>query len=162
MQCRTERDPLGEYAVPADAYYGIQTARAADNFPISGLRAQADLVTATILVKKAAAQANIAFSRIDAGIGDAIVRAADEVLAGALRDQFLVDVYQASAGTSHNMNANEVLANRAAEIAKESMRTGRTIRDIVIERGLMDTRRFDQVLSAEQMTRPGIAGEVNL
>jgi aspartate ammonia-lyase len=116
MQFRTERDPLGESAVPADAYYGIQTARAAANFPISGLRAPADLVTATILVKKAAAQANMALGRLDSRVGDAIVRAADEILGGALRDQFIVDVYQAGAGTSHNMNANEVLANRAAEI----------------------------------------------
>jgi aspartate ammonia-lyase len=115
MQSRTERDPLGESAVPADAYYGIQTARAAANFPISGLRAPADLVTATILVKKAAAQANVALDRLDQRIGDAIIRAADEVLGGALRDQFVVDVYQAGAGTSHNMNANEVLANRAGE-----------------------------------------------
>ena len=84
MQFRTERDPLGESAVPADAYYGIQTARAVANFPISGLRAPADLVTATILVKKAAAQANVALGRLDARIGDAIVRAADEVLGGAL------------------------------------------------------------------------------
>ena len=113
---RTERDPLGESAVPADAYYGIQTARAAANFPISGLRASADLVTATILIKKAAAQANTALGRLDPGVAAAIVRAADEVLGGALRDQFVVDVYQAGAGTSHNMNANEVLANRAAEI----------------------------------------------
>jgi aspartate ammonia-lyase len=116
MQFRTERDPLGDAAVPADAYYGIQTARAAANFPISGLRAPADLVTATILVKKAATQANVALDRLEPRIGDAIVRAADEVLAGALRDQFVVDVYQAGAGTSHNMNANEVLANRAGEI----------------------------------------------
>jgi aspartate ammonia-lyase len=106
MQFRTERDPLGESAVPADAYYGIQTARAAANFPISGLRAPADLVTATILVKKAAAQANVALDRLDARVGGAIVRAADEVLGGALRDQFIVDVYQACAGTSHNLNAN--------------------------------------------------------
>src|SRR5688500_18557261 len=116
MQFRTERDPLGESAVPADAYYGIQTARAAANFPISGLRAPADLVTATILIKKAAAQANMALDRLDPGVGNSIVRAADEVLGGALRDQFIVDVYQAGAGTSHNMNANEVLANRAAEM----------------------------------------------
>jgi aspartate ammonia-lyase len=116
MQFRTERDPLGEAAVPADAYYGIQTARAAENFPISGLRAPADLVTATILTKKAAAQANAALGRLEPRIADAIVRAADEILAGGWRDQFIVDVYQAGAGTSHNMNANEVLANRAAEI----------------------------------------------
>ena len=113
---RIERDPLGELPVPADAYYGVQTARAAANFPISGLRAPAELVTATILIKKAAAQANMALGRLDARIGDAIVRAADEVLGGALRDEFIIDVYQAGAGTSHNMNANEVLANRAAEI----------------------------------------------
>ena len=116
MDSRTERDPLGDHPVPADAYYGIQTARALENFPISGLRAPADLVTATILIKKAAAQANVSLARLDPTIGDAIVRAADEILAGALRDQFVVDVYQAGAGTSHNMNANEVLANRAAEI----------------------------------------------
>ena len=120
MQTRTERDPLGEFPVPADAYYGIQTARALDNFPISGLRAPSELVTATVLVKKAAAQANAALGRLDATIGDAIVRAADEVLGGRLRDQFVVDVYQAGAGTSHNMNANEVLANRAAEILGEA------------------------------------------
>src|SRR5258707_232284 len=116
MQIRTERDPLGEHDVPADAYYGIQTARARENFPISGLRAPAELVTATVLIKKAAAEANRELGRLDARVTDAIVRAADEVLSGALRDQFVVDVNQAGAGTSHNMNANEVLANRAAEI----------------------------------------------
>jgi aspartate ammonia-lyase len=113
---RTERDPLGEKQVPADAYYGIQTQRAVENFPISGLRAHPDLVTATILVKKAAALANRALGRIDPAVADAIVRAADEIIGGSLRDQFVVDVYQAGAGTSHNMNANEVLANRAAEL----------------------------------------------
>ena len=116
MQVRTERDPLGEFPVPADAYYGIQTARAVANFPISGLRAPTDLIVATVLVKKAAAQANAALNRLEGTVADAIVQAADEVLGGALRDQFVVDVYQAGAGTSHNMNANEVLANRAAEL----------------------------------------------
>jgi len=116
MDTRTERDPLGEHQVPAGAYYGIQTARAVENFPISGLRAHADLVTATVLVKKAAAHANLTLGRLDATVGRAIATAADEVLAGRLRDQFVVDVYQAGAGTSHNMNANEVLANRAAEL----------------------------------------------
>jgi aspartate ammonia-lyase len=113
---RSERDPLGEVRVPSDAYYGAQTQRAIENFPISGLRAPASLVDATVLVKKAAAQANVALGRLDAEIGAAIIRAADEVLSGALRDQFVVDVYQAGAGTSHNMNVNEVLANRAAEM----------------------------------------------
>ncbi|HUP40265.1 MAG TPA: aspartate ammonia-lyase [Vicinamibacterales bacterium] len=113
---RIERDPLGEYAVPADAYYGIQTQRAVQNFPISGLRAPAELVTATILVKKAAAAANEATGHLPHDIATAIINAADEILAGHLRDHFVVDVYQAGAGTSHNMNANEVLANRAAEL----------------------------------------------
>src|SRR5581483_9987245 len=116
MDYRIERDPLGELKVPADAYYGVQTARAVANFPISGLRAHADLVTATILIKKAAAEANASLGRLDPDVARAIVAAADEVLGGRLRDQFVVDVYQAGAGTSHNMNANEVLANRAAEI----------------------------------------------
>jgi fumarate hydratase class II/aspartate ammonia-lyase len=116
MTTRVERDPLGELEVPSDAYYGIQTARAVQNFPISGLRAPADLVTATVLIKKAAAEANADLGRINPDIARAIVTAADEVLAGRMRDQFVVDVYQAGAGTSHNMNANEVLANRAAEL----------------------------------------------
>jgi len=119
MSFRIERDPLGELSVPADAYYGVQTARAVENFPISGLRAHPDLITGTILVKKAAAEANAALARLDADVARAIVTAADEILAGKLRDQFVVDVYQAGAGTSHNMNANEVLANRAAEILGE-------------------------------------------
>jgi aspartate ammonia-lyase len=116
---RRERDPLGELEVPAAAYYGVQTARAVENFPISGLRMQDDLITATILVKKAAAEANATLARLDPAVADAIVKAADEILNGDLRDQFVVDVYQAGAGTSHNMNANEVLANRAAELLGE-------------------------------------------
>jgi aspartate ammonia-lyase len=120
MQYRTERDPLGERQVPADAYWGVQTARAVENFPISGLRAAPELVTATVLVKKAAAEASAALGRLEAPVAAAIRQAADEILAGGLRDQFVVDVYQAGAGTSHNMNANEVLANRAAEILGEA------------------------------------------
>jgi aspartate ammonia-lyase len=113
---RLERDPLGERSVPSEAYYGIQTQRAVENFPISGLRAPEQLVTATILVKKAAAAANMATGDLTPEIGNAILAAADEILSGRFRDQFIVDVYQAGAGTSHNMNANEVLANRAAEL----------------------------------------------
>ena len=115
MDFRTERDPLGELQVPADAYYGVQTARAVENFPISGLRAPADLVTATILVKKAAAEANAALGRLDRRRRAArSSRPPTKSSPAQLRDQFVVDVYQAGAGTSHNMNANEVLANRAA------------------------------------------------
>src|SRR5882757_3199315 len=113
---RKERDPLGELEVPAGAYFGVQTARAVENFPISGLRAPDDLIVATILIKKAAADTNAALGRLEPAVADAIRTAADEILGGALRDQFVVDVYQAGAGTSHNMNANEVLANRAGEI----------------------------------------------
>ena len=119
MATRVERDPLGELRVPADAYYGVQTQRAVENFPISGLKAPAPLVTATVLVKQACARANAAEGRLDGTIATAIVSAADEILSGKLRDQFVVDVYQAGAGTSHNMNTNEVLANRAAEILGE-------------------------------------------
>src|SRR5438046_6923200 len=113
---RIERDPLGELPVPADALYGIQTERARRNFPISGLAPLAPFVDAVIRIKKAAALTHKETRRLDAKLADAIVRAADEVLSGRHRDQFVVDPYQAGAGTSHNMNGNEVLANRANEL----------------------------------------------
>lgn len=113
---RTECDSMGERQLPATAYYGIQTLRALENFPISGLKPLATYVDAGIAIKKAAAIANSELGCIPAELAAAIVRAADEILAGALRDQFVVDVYQAGAGTSHHMNLNEVLANRALEI----------------------------------------------
>src|ERR687886_2651280 len=113
---RIEKDPLGELSVPASALYGVQTTRAMQNFPISGLRPLRMFVTATVWIKRAAALTHKETGRLDARLADAIVRAADEVLAGEHRDQFVVDVYQAGAGTSHNMNANEVLANRANEL----------------------------------------------
>ncbi len=117
---RTERDPLGDVQVPADALYGVQTQRAVDNFPISGLMPHPAYVWATVLVKKAAAIANARTGRLDTRLADAIVRAADEVLQeGRYLDQFVVDVFQAGAGTSHNMNANELLSNRANEILGE-------------------------------------------
>ena len=127
MRFRTEKDPLGELDVPEGAYYGVQTARAVDNFPISGLRAPDDLIVATILVKKAAAETNAALGRLEPAVTNAIRTAADEILAGAFRDQFVVDVYQAGAGTSHNMNANEVLANRAGELLGEPKGTYRRV-----------------------------------
>jgi aspartate ammonia-lyase len=113
---RIETDPLGELPVPADALYGVQTLRALNNFRISGIRPLPPFVTATVWIKKAAALTHRETGRLDARRAAAIISAADEVLSGKHREQFLVDVYQAGAGTSHNMNANEVLANRANEI----------------------------------------------
>ncbi len=113
---RSERDFLGILEVPADAYYGIQTARALENFPISGLKAHPLLVDAYMMIKRSAALANAELGQIDPKSAEAIVTAADEILSGQFRDQFVVDVYQAGAGTSFNMNCNEVLANRANEI----------------------------------------------
>jgi aspartate ammonia-lyase len=116
MAFRTEQDPLGEKQVPAEALYGIQTLRAVENFPISGLRPLPAFVDAVIWIKKAAALTHKQTGRLEPRLADAIIAAADEVLGGGHRDQFVVDVYQAGAGTSHNMNCNEVLANRANEL----------------------------------------------
>ena len=117
MGTRMEKDSLGEVAVPEEALYGAQTQRAVENFAISGERPHPDFVWATIVVKKAAALANMRTGRLDQERGRAIVAAADEILVEARwLDQFVVDRVQAGAGTSHNMNANEVLANRANEL----------------------------------------------
>ncbi len=127
---RTENDPLGELEVPADAYFGVQTQRAINNFPISGRRPDVALIRGAVQVKKAAARANRQTRRLEQHLADAIIQAADEILgltgdarspAGAARqtlliDNFRVDPFQAGAGVSHNMNTNEVLANRAIEI----------------------------------------------
>jgi aspartate ammonia-lyase len=113
---RTEKDPLGSKEVPADALYGVQTLRARENFPISGLAPLWPFVMAQTWIKKAAALTHKETGRLDAKLADAIVKAADEVLAHQHDDQFIVDPYQAGAGTSHNMNVNEVLANRANEL----------------------------------------------
>ncbi|GAB7091785.1 class II fumarate hydratase [Halorubrum luteum] len=114
---RTESDSLGEMQVPADAYWGAQTQRAVENFPISGITFGRRFVRALGIVKKSAAQANRDLGLLDEEKAEAIVAAADEVIAGEHDDQFPVDVFQTGSGTSSNMNANEVIANRAAEIA---------------------------------------------
>jgi aspartate ammonia-lyase len=113
---RIEKDSLGEMEVPAEAYYGVQTARALENFPISGLRAHPALITAHATIKKSAALTNQELGNLDSRIAGAIVQASEEVIEGKLRDQFVVDVFQAGAGVSFNMNCNEVIANRAIEI----------------------------------------------
>ncbi len=113
---RNEKDSLGEKEIPQDKYYGIQTVRAAENFPVSGVPNHAGIINAYAVIKKAAALANMEVGWLDEAVGQAIVQAADEVLAGEMADQFIVDQFQAGAGTSTNMNVNEVLANRALEI----------------------------------------------
>jgi aspartate ammonia-lyase len=118
---RKERDHLGELELPDEAYYGIQTLRAVHNFPVSGLRSPPELVRAYVLLKKASAMANMGLGELDADRGTAIVEAADKVLQGECMDDFVVDVFQAGAGTSFNMNINEVLAN----VALESMGRGK-------------------------------------
>ncbi|MFY9270154.1 MAG: aspartate ammonia-lyase [Candidatus Manganitrophaceae bacterium] len=112
---RKEKDSLGELEVPESAYYGVQTARAVANFPISGLRPHPTFIAATAMVKWAAAEANMACRKLDPKIGKIIQAAALEVIEGKWNHQFVVDVFQAGAGTSHNMNSNEVIANRAIE-----------------------------------------------
>lgn len=116
MEYRTEHDTLGEVNVPRDAYYGAQTQRAVQNFPVSDLRLPAAFVRAQAVIKQAAAKANIAAGCLAQDAGDALVAAAGEIMAGMFTDQFVVDVFQAGAGTSQNMNINEVLANRASEL----------------------------------------------
>jgi fumarate hydratase class II len=118
---RVERDSLGEMRVPAEAYWGAQTQRAVENFPISGISFGRRFVRALGVVKKAAAQANRDLGLLDDDVADAVVEAADEVIAGDLDDQFPVDVFQTGSGTSSNMNANEVIANRAAELMGEEI-----------------------------------------
>ncbi|MFB6251449.1 MAG: class II fumarate hydratase [Halobellus sp.] len=118
---RTERDSLGEMQVPKDAYWGAQTQRAVENFSISGIPFGRRFVRALGIVKKAAAQANRDLDLLDENTADAIVEAADEVISGEHDEEFPVDVFQTGSGTSSNMNANEVIANRAAEILGESI-----------------------------------------
>jgi aspartate ammonia-lyase len=116
MKVRMEKDSLGEKQVPADSFYGIQTQRAVENYPISGYRAHPTMIRAMGYIKKAAALANRDLKLIDSKKAAAIVQAAEEVLAGKFDGEFVVDVYQAGAGVSFHMNTNEVIANRANEI----------------------------------------------
>jgi len=113
---RIEKDSLGQVQVPASAYYGAQTQRAVDNFPISGMKPYPAFVWSMALIKRAAAEVNLDLGLLDEKLAKPIMQAADEVLAGKLADQFVVDPFQAGAGTSHNMNLNEVISNRANEI----------------------------------------------
>src|SRR5438876_8047586 len=113
---RVEKDSMGEVKVPAKAYYGAQTQRAVENFPISGQPLPTALIRALGLVKLAAAMANRDLGKLKGGIAEPILKAAREVAAGKFDDQFPIDVYQTGSGTSSNMNANEVISNRAIEL----------------------------------------------
>src|SRR5215469_15313694 len=113
---RTEKDSLGFKEVPSDVYYGIQTARALENYPISGLRAHVTLIRAIAMIKEAAAAANRDLGLVDAKTADSIITAAKEIQEGKWHEHFVVDVYQAGAGVSFHMNTNEVVANRASEL----------------------------------------------
>jgi aspartate ammonia-lyase len=119
MDFRVEHDSIGELKVPLEALWGVQTQRAIENFPISGMKPHRVFIEATVHIKKAAARFHASVGWLPKDKAGAIVKAADEILEkGQWFDQFVVDVYQAGAGTSHNMNTNEVLANRAIEILK--------------------------------------------
>lgn len=113
---RIERDMLGEKEIPKDAYYGIQTQRAAENFRVTGIKVHEELILALAIVKKASISANMDLEKIDKKRANAIIQAVNEIIDGKFRDQFIVDVIQGGAGTSLNMNVNEVIANRAIEI----------------------------------------------
>ena len=115
-ETRMERDSMGEMVVPANAYYGAQTARAVENFPISGLRFPRSFIAALGTIKAACARVNTELGLLDRRLADAITRAANEVAEGRLDGEFVVDVFQTGSGTSTNMNANEVIANRAIEL----------------------------------------------
>lgn len=116
QKLRLEKDSIGPKEIPADVYYGIQTARAVENYPISGMRAHSTLVRAFGMVKRAAAEANKTLGLVDDKRADAMIQAAQEVIDGKWDQQFVVDVFQAGAGVSFHMNSNEVIANRAIEI----------------------------------------------
>src|SRR5216684_268406 len=116
QQFRQEKDSIGVKEIPADVYYGVQTARAVENYPISGMRAHPTLIAAFGMVKRAAAEANKALGLVDDKRADAIIQAAQEVIDGKWNPSFVVDVFQAGAGVSFHMNSNEVIANRATEI----------------------------------------------
>jgi fumarate hydratase class II len=113
---RTEKDSLGEMQVPTHALWGAQTQRAVENFPISSLRFPRAFIAALGEIKKAAAQSNVELQLLDAGIAESVIAACDEVIAGRLDEHFVLDIFQTGSGTSTNMNANEVIANRAIQL----------------------------------------------
>ena len=115
---RTEKDTMGEIKLPDDSYYGAQSQRAFKNFQISNIKISRPMIASIAMIKRSAAIVNNKLNLLDTSIKDAIVHASDEVIQGKFDNQFIVDIYQTGSGTSSNMNANEVIANRACEILK--------------------------------------------
>ena len=158
---RIEKDSIGTKDVPANVYYGVQSLRAAENFPITGLRMHPELIRSLAYIKKAAALTNREAGLLDGRIADAIVRACDEILTGKLFEQFIVDPVQGGAGTSINMNANEVIANRAIELLggvkgdyslvnpNDHVNCGQSTNDVIPTAGKMTTLRLLKKLEAE-------------
>ena len=158
---RIEKDSIGTKDVPANVYYGVQSLRAAENFPITGLRMHPELIRSLAYIKKAAALTNREAGLLDEHIADAIVHACDEILTGKLFEQFIVDPVQGGAGTSINMNANEVIANRAIELLggvkgdyslvnpNDHVNCGQSTNDVIPTAGKMTTLRLLKKLEAE-------------
>ena len=158
---RVEKDSIGTKDVPANVYYGVQSLRAAENFPITGLRMNPELIRSLAYIKKAAALTNLEAGLLNVRIANAIVRACDEILAGKLREQFIVDPVQGGAGTSINMNANEVIANRAIELLggvkgdyslvnpNDHVNCGQSTNDVIPTAGKMTTLRLLKKLETE-------------
>ena len=158
---RIEHDIIGEMHIPQDVYYGIHSVRAAENFPITGQRLQRDMIVSIAWIKKACARANLAAGTIREDVSRAIEQACDEIIAGRLHDQFIVDPIQGGAGTSTNMNANEVIANRAIELLggvkgdyslvnpNDHVNCGQSTNDVIPTAGKMTTLRLLKKLETE-------------
>lgn len=161
IACRLEKDSIGSKEVPQSAYYGIQTLRAEGNFPITGLTLHGEFINSLACIKKAAAIANRDAGRIEPQVADAIIQACDEIIRGELHDQFVVDPIQGGAGTSMNMNANEVIANRAIELLggvkgdyslvhpNDHVNCGQSTNDVIPTAGKITTLRLLEKLRRE-------------
>lgn len=158
---RIERDSIGEKKVPRDVYYGVQTLRAVENFPMTGLTLHTQFVNSLAYIKKATALANLEAGQMERPIADAIIQACDEIIGGKLHDHFVVDPIQGGAGTSMNMNANEVIANRAIEILggtrgdytlvnpNDHVNYGQSTNDVIPTAGKITTLRLLENLLSE-------------
>ena len=163
QEFRTEKDSIGTKNVPEDVYYGVQSLRAAENFHITGLNMHPEIINSLAYIKKAAAITNCEAGLLDKKIAQAIVKACDEILGGKLHEDFIVDPIQGGAGTSLNMNANEVIANRANEILggkkgdysivnpNDHVNCGQSTNDVIPTAGKMTSLRLLKNLKKELM-----------